>query len=159
MKITLIASILVSNLIFCQKEIDTIYIEDVNKIVDQEGDLSIYIKTSDGKTHLAIYDSGFKVGNVLCYIDNVQNEMISPQEYESSIYFQLRGTDFDASIFDCTEVHCVKVKKSPFNKFKYKVITDSSVSYYVNFPPKIGEEVFCITEDGRIVKSIRKVKL
>ena len=92
MKITLIASILVSNWIFCQKEIDTIYIEDVNKIVDQEGDLSIYIKTSDGKTHLAIYDSGFKVGNVLCYIDNVQNEMISPQEYESSIYFQLRGS-------------------------------------------------------------------
>ena len=59
MKITLIASILVSNFIFCQKEIDTIYIEEVNKIVDQEGDLSIYLKTSDGKTHLAIYDSGF----------------------------------------------------------------------------------------------------
>ena len=159
MKVTLVSSILVSNLIFCQKEIDTIYIEDVNKIVDQEGDLSIYIKTSDGKTHLAIYDNGFKIGKVAYYFDKQQNEIISPQEYESSIYFQLRGTDFDASIFDCTEVHCVKVKKSPFNKFKYKVITDSSFSYYVNFPPKIGEEVFCITEDRRIVKSIRKLKL
>ena len=59
MKVTLVLSILVSNLIFCQKEIDTIYIEEVNKVVDQEGDLSIYIKTSDGKTHHAIYDSGF----------------------------------------------------------------------------------------------------
>jgi hypothetical protein len=159
MKITLIASILVSNLIFSQKEIDTIYIQEVNKVVDQEGDLNIYIKTSDGKTHLAIYDSGFKIGTAAYYFDKQQNEIISPQEYESSIYFQLRGTDFEASIFDCAEVHCVKVKKSPFNKFKYKVITDSSFSYYVNFPPKIGEEVFCITEDRRIVKSIRKLKL
>ena len=159
MKVTLVLSILVSNFIFSQKEADTIYIQEVNKVVDQEGDLSIYIKTSDGKTHLAIYDTGFKIGAVMCYYDNVQHQLISPQEYESSIYFQLRGTDFEASIFDCAEVHCVKVKKSPFNKFKYKVITDSSFSYYVNFPPKIGEEVFCITEDGIIVKSIRKVKI
>ena len=49
---------LVSNLIFCQKEIDTIYIEEVNKVVDQEGDLSIYIKTSDGKTWSQIEFSG-----------------------------------------------------------------------------------------------------
>ena len=138
MKITLIASILVLNFIFCQKEIDTIYIEDVNKIVDQEGDLSIYIKTSDGKTHLAIYDNGFKIGKVAYYFDKQQNEIISPQEYESSIYFQLRGTEFERWAEISSPVHCIKVKKSPFNKFKYKVITDSPVSYY-------------ITEYGRIV--------
>ena len=151
MKITLIASILVSNFIFSQKEIDTIYIQEVNKVVDQEGDLSIYIKTSDGKTHLAIYDTGFKIGAVMYYYDNAQHLMISPQEYESSIYFQLRGTEFERWAEISSPVHCIKVKKSPFNKFKYKVITDSPVSYFVNYPPKIGEEVFYITEYGRIV--------
>ena len=153
MKITLIASILVSNFIFCQKEIDTIYIEEVNKVVDQEGDLSIYIKTSDGKTHLAIYDSGFKIGTAAYYFDKQQNEIISPQEFESSIYFQLKGTEFERWAEKSSVVHCIKVKKSPFNKFKYKVITDSPVSYFVNYPPKIGEEVFYITENGRIVNS------
>jgi hypothetical protein len=152
MKFALLTSILVSNLIFCQKEIDTIYIQEVNKVVDQEGDLSIYIKTSDGKTHLAIYDTGFKIGAVMYYYDNVQHEMISPQEYESSTYFQLRGTEYERWAEISSAVHCVKVKKSPFNKFKYKVFTDSQVTYFVNYPPKIGEEVFYITEYGRIVK-------
>jgi hypothetical protein len=151
MKIALITSILVSNLIFCQKEIDTIYIQEVNKVVDQEGDLSIYIKTSDGKTHLAIYDSGFKIGKAAYYFDREQNEIISPQEYESSIYFKLRGTEFERWAEISSAVHCINVKKSPFNKFKYKVITDSPVSYFVNYPPKIGEEVFYITKYGRIV--------
>lgn len=151
MKIALITSILLSNFIFCQNEIDTIYIEEVNKVVDQEGDLSIYIKTSDGKTHLAIYDTGFKTGAIMFYYDNVQHEMISPQEYESSIFFQLRGTELERWLEISSAVHCIKVKKSPFNKFKYKVVTDSPVSYFVNYPPKIGEEVFYITEYGRIV--------
>jgi len=152
MKITLIAFILVSNFIYCQKEIDTIYFDDVQKVVNEYGDLIIYFNTSDGKTHNFLCDSGFKEGTVFCYFDNVQNEIISPQEYESSIYFQLRGTEFGRLVEKSSVVHCIKVKKSPFNKFKYKVITDSPVSYFVNYPPKIGEEVFYITENGRIVK-------
>jgi hypothetical protein len=152
MKITLITSILVSNFIFCQKEIDTIYFDEAKKVVNEYGDLIINFKTSDGKIHNFLCDSGIKKGTVFCYYDNVQNEIISPQEYESSIYFQLRGTEFERWAEKSSVVHCIKVKKSPFNKFKYKVITDSPVSYFVNYPPKIGEEVFYITKYGRIVK-------
>lgn len=152
MKMALLASILVSNIIFCQKEIDTIYISVVNKVVNQESDLTIYIKTSDGKTHTLFHDFNFKEGSIFYYFDKGENVSISRAEYESSIFCKLRGTEFESWAEISSTVHCFKVKKSPFNKFKYKVITDSPVSYFVNFPPKIGEEVFYITEKGRIVK-------
>jgi hypothetical protein len=61
---------------------------------------------------------------------------ISRAEYESSIYCKLRGTEFESWAEISSTVHCFKVKKSPFNKLKYKVITDSPVIYFVNFPPK-----------------------
>ncbi|MFM7681308.1 MAG: hypothetical protein ACKO7P_00990 [Bacteroidota bacterium] len=152
MKVTLVLSILISNYIFCQKEIDTIYINEIKKVVNQEGDLSIYIKTSDGKTRTLFHDIGLKKGSIFYYFDKVENVSISRADYESSIYNKLKGTEYERWAEISSAVHCVKVKKSPFNKFKYKVFTDSPVTYFVNYPPKIGEEVFYITENGRIVK-------
>lgn len=141
-----------TSIVYSQKGVDTILITNITK-TSNYGDTTVYIKTSDMKTQTCFVDPGYKVGDVLMYFDNETLEYVEKEEYENSLYYELRGTEYSKHSIKSFPVKSVKYEESNETVFKYKVFTDSKVVYYTNYPPENGIIVFYLTEIGSVVKN------
>lgn len=147
-----IVTLFITSLVFSQKSVDTIIITNVYHTVEN-GDTTFFFQTSDLKTSACHINNGFEVGKLVWYFDNETKNYVTKEEYENSLYYVLRGTELERHILVSKPVKSVNYELSEETIFKYKVFTDSEITYYTNYPPKNGEIVFYLTEIGTLVKN------